>query len=202
MNCNYNIIFATNNRHKVNEINSISCNFSLTINDQSNYHIQSPIEDGKTFIENALIKANNTFRYTKQPVIADDSGICVEALDGAPGIYSARYASPSATDKENRTKLLNELQKASTDNFIAKFACAAVFIDDRLLEPFIAYEEWPGLIIKEEVGQNGFGYDPIFYDPSLGLTASEMTQSQKNMVSHRGKAFKKLFEQIAKHISS
>jgi XTP/dITP diphosphohydrolase len=199
MSHSYQIVFASNNNHKLNEVIEISKDFPLTIIGQGQYKIESPIENGATFIENALIKANHTFSKIKKPVIADDSGICVEALNGNPGIYSARYASDNATDSENRYKLTEELDKTQSVNRKAKFACAAVFIYPNSDEPIIVYEEWEGLIINED-GVNGFGYDPLFYDASLSLRASEMSNKQKNMVSHRGKAFKKLFLAIANQL--
>ena len=192
MNHNYQIVFASNNNHKIKEVIEISKEFPLTIIGQSQYKIESPIENGATFIENALIKASHTFSKIKKPVIADDSGICVEALKGDPGIFSARYANENATDAENRRKLIEELGKTSSNNRKAKFACAAVFISPTTNEPIIAYEEWEGIIINED-GYKGFGYDPLFYDPIFSLRASEMSTTHKNMVSHRGKAFKKLF---------
>jgi XTP/dITP diphosphohydrolase len=154
-------------------------------------------EDGKSFFENALIKARTVSQLTGETVLADDSGLEVEALGGAPGIYSSRYAGRDATDEINIRKLLDELQEVVAENRTAAFRCVLVlFRIDGTYETFEG--RWPGRIIFEPRGERGFGYDPVFEDPKLGRTAAELLPDVKNVTSHRGRAFAKFREWLAK----
>ncbi len=145
-------------------------------------------EDGKSFFENALVKARTVSKLTGEIVLADDSGLEVDALGGAPGIYSSRYAGLEATDEKNILKLLDDLKDVPAEKRTAAFRCLLV-----LYRPDGTYEtfegRWPGRILPEPRGKGGFGYDPVFEDPGLGLTAAELPPEVKNVVSHRGRAF-------------
>jgi XTP/dITP diphosphohydrolase len=154
-------------------------------------------EDGKNFFENALIKARAVSKLTGEAVLADDSGLEVDALGGAPGIYSSRYAGPDATDEKNIRKLLVELKDVDAENRTASFRCVLVlFRIDGTYETFEG--RWPGRITFETRGERGFGYDPVFEDPKLGRTAAELLPDVKNFTSHRGRAIAKFREWLAK----
>ncbi len=150
-------------------------------------------EDGKDFLENALIKARTVSRITGEATLADDSGLEVEALGGAPGVYSSRYAGPGADDEENIRKLLAELRDVPLERRRAAFRCVLVFFrPDGTYETFEG--RWHGRVLFEPRGDRGFGYDPVFEDPELGLTAAELPPEVKNVRSHRGRAFAKFRE--------
>lgn len=156
-----------------------------------------PEETGSTFVENALIKAKSAARTARLPAIADDSGLVVAALGGAPGIRSARYSGEPANDHENMAKLLKEL--GSVPNRQAYFYCAMVYLngpDDPT--PIITEGIWRGVISRHPKGSNGFGYDPVFYIPHLGCTAAELSEKRKNQLSHRGKALRRLGRRLGK----
>lgn len=184
------IILATNNKGKINEFNSLLKNH-FSFYSQEDMGIAGVPETGLSFVENALIKARNASLKSSLPAIADDSGLVVDALNGAPGVYSARYAGENASDNDNLEKLLYDLK--DIDNRSAKFHCALVFVrhsNDPI--PLIAQASWEGKILKKPKGENGFGYDPIFYIAKLKLTAAQLSQNEKNKISHRGKALQKL----------
>ncbi len=184
------IILATNNKGKINEFNSLLRNH-FSFYSQEDMGIAGVPETGLSFVENALIKARNASLKSSLPAIADDSGLVVDALNGAPGVYSARYAGENASDNDNLEKLLYDLK--DIDNRNAKFHCALVFVrhsNDPI--PLIAQASWEGKILKKPKGENGFGYDPIFYIAKLKLTAAQLPQNEKNKISHRGKALQKL----------
>jgi XTP/dITP diphosphohydrolase len=159
------------------------------------------VEDGATYLENALKKAEIISRFTGETVLADDSGLQVDILGGEPGIYSARYAGEGATDEENNRKLLDRLKDISGEKRTASFFCALVlYHPDGHYEAFEA--RWQGRIIDERRGTNGFGYDPIFLSPELNKTAAELPPEIKNTVSHRGQAFAKLKSHLSQSIHS
>ena len=154
-------------------------------------------ETGLSFVENALIKARNAAKQTSLPALADDSGIVVDALHGAPGIYSARYAGTGASDLQNLQKLLNDLSLQEEENRKARFWCALAFVqyaEDPT--PLIIQKAWEGEIIDEARGLGGFGYDPIFYLQSHGCTSAQLPAEEKNKISHRGQALQAFLEQI------
>ena len=158
------IVLATNNLNKVREINELFQESIYKIIPQSEFKVTEVEETGKTFTENALIKARNAAKYTDLPVIADDSGIEVDALDGRPGIFSARYSGIGATDKDNLTKLIKDIKHIDRKNCQAKFICAMVYIAyENDPNPIIVEGIWKGYVITKPRGVNGFGYDPIFY---------------------------------------
>lgn len=188
------IIAATNNENKVREICEIFTPLGFDVIPQSNAGIDVEVEEtGNTFEKNALIKARAVAMVTDDYVIADDSGLCVEALGGRPGVMSARYAGPDATDADKIAKLLDEL-KGETDRS-AKFMCCIAFIypDGREL---VAMGEVKGHILEEPRGENGFGYDPVFFSDELSKTFAEATNDEKNSVSHRGRALAAMYEKI------
>ena len=164
----------------------------LSIVPQGELGVDSVEETGSTFLDNALIKARHAAQSTGLPAIADDSGLAVDALDGRPGVRSARYAGEGATDAENIDKLLQELSGVEAGRRTAAFHCAAVYVDPADGDVVIAEDSWPGSILEARDGTGGFGYDPVFVDAASGRTSARMTADQKNAVSHRGRAFRKL----------
>lgn len=191
------IVLATNNQGKVNELQTLLANAGFDIIAQSQFNIPDADETGLTFIENALLKARHTAKLTGLPAIADDSGLAVDALGGQPGIYSARYAGEHSNDKSNNQKLLKALQNIPKEKRTAYFYCALVFMrHENDPTPIICLGKWDGLILNEEQGDGGFGYDPLFYVPELGCTAAQLTKEQKSQISHRGQALKQLIAKI------
>ena len=165
----------------------------ITVIPQSDLNIESPAETGVTFVENALIKARYAAQQSGLPAMADDSGIAVDALDGNPGVYSARYAGANATDEQNLDKLLDEMSDIIDADRGAGFHCAAVLVcPDETCEPLVVEAVWRGKVLRQRQGVGGFGYDPVFHDAAVGKTGAQMSREEKNAVSHRGKAFKQL----------
>ena len=191
------IVLASGNQGKIKEIQAILNDHFIV--PQAEFNIEEAEETGTTFVENAVIKARNAARHCQLPAIADDSGIVVDALNGAPGVISARYAGKDATDHENLIKLLNDLQDIPTEQRTARFVCIIIFIrhaNDPL--PIIAQGVWEGLILTNSVGENGFGYDPIFWVPTHQKASAELLPEIKNSISHRGQALKKLTDSLQK----
>lgn len=192
------IVFATKNEGKVREISEMLAGMDIELISLNNFKsLPEIVEDGKSYLENALKKAKIISEYTVETVLADDSGLSVDALDGEPGIYSARYAGENATDEENNVKLLLRLKDVPQEKRTASFFCALVlYHQDGRYYSFEA--RWPGRIIDERRGANGFGYDPIFLWPEMNKTAAELPPEIKNKVSHRGQAFAKLKSHLKK----
>jgi XTP/dITP diphosphohydrolase len=193
-------VLATANRGKAAELAALFRESGLAIDlvAQTELGVASVPETAATFVENALLKARHAARVTGLPAIADDSGLSVDALAGAPGVLSARYAGPAAHDRANVAKLLAALS-AETSRRTARFHCVLVALlhaDDPA--PAIATGEWPGEIASTARGSNGFGYDPVFFDQRLGKTAAELSGVEKNRVSHRGAALRQLIELLKK----
>jgi len=191
------VVLATGNAGKVSELADLLSDFGLTITAQTELGVGSVEETGLTFIENALIKARHAARVTGLPAIADDSGLAVDALQGAPGIYSARYAGEAATDTDNLNKLLTAMQDVPDTQRQAAFHCVLVYLthaEDPT--PIVCYGRWPGMITRQPSGQGGFGYDPIFYVPEQKKCAAEMSKAEKSAISHRGQALKQLMEAL------
>ena len=192
---NRTIVIATGNPGKLREIEVLLDELSVRLVAQSELGVQPGPETGDTFVANAIQKAGHAADATGFPVIADDSGIVVDSLDGRPGIFSARYAGPEASDEQNVDKLLRELE--GIDDRAAHFHCAAVYLrrsDDP--RPVIAEASWHGVISRERSGDGGFGYDPVFYLPDRGCTSAELPAAEKNALSHRGMAFRALRDQL------
>lgn len=189
------VVLATGNAGKVRELASLLQDFGLNIVAQTDLGVESAEETGLTFIENALLKARHAAAITGLPAIADDSGLAVDALGGAPGIYSARYAGVDASDRDNLEKLLAAIKDVPDAQRQAQFHCVLVYL--RHAEdptPLVFHGVWPGEITRAPAGEGGFGYDPIFYVPSEGKTAAELTREEKSAISHRGQALKQLLE--------
>lgn len=194
-----NIIVATKNQNKVREITKMFSPLGFNVMSQEDAGIDVDIEEtGDTFAKNALIKARAVAMLCDDCVLADDSGLCVEALDGRPGVYSARYAGPGATDLEKIEKLLIEMQDKT--NRKAKFVTniAFIFPDGREI---VTQGEVSGKILREPVGSNGFGYDPIFYSTELEKTFAQAEMDEKNRISHRGRALSALYDELKKIIN-
>lgn len=189
------LVLATGNQGKVKELAQMLSPLEINVVPQSDFNVSSVPETGTTFVENAIIKARHAAKVTGLPAIADDSGLEVDALNGAPGVYSARFAGDDATDQDNIDKLLIELG----DNPIrsARFWCVLVLMrhsDDPT--PLICSASWEGQITQAQDGQGGFGYDPIFYVSELDCTSAQLTKEQKNAISHRGQALNSLLSEL------
>lgn len=187
------VVLATGNAGKVRELAHLLADFGLDVVAQTELGVESAEETGLTFIENAILKARHAAAETGLPAVADDSGLAVDVLGGAPGIYSARYAGVDASDQQNLDKLLVALKDVPQGQRNAQFHCVLVYM--RHAEdptPLVCHGSWPGEIAFAEAGEGGFGYDPIFFVPELGKTAAELTREEKSAVSHRGQALKLL----------
>ena len=189
-------VLATGNRGKLAELTRLfaDADLDLRVTPQSELGVDGPPETGATFVENALTKARHAARITGLPAIADDSGLVVPALGGAPGVRSARFAGETADDDANIAKLLAALDAPSLDR-AARFHCVLVALehtDDPA--PLLATGSWAGYIARARQGTGGFGYDPVFFDAKLGRTAAELDAAAKNRVSHRGEALRRLIE--------
>jgi len=193
------IVLASNNKGKVREIGQLLANLDIEVVPQSEYDVVDIEETGLSFVENAILKARNAAQHTGLPAIADDSGLEVDALNGAPGIYSARYAGVGASDSANVQKLLDELNKLGEVPRTARFQCLMVYVRHALdPTPLICQGTWDGVIIEAPQGENGFGYDPIFYVITDKCTAAQLAPERKNALSHRGQALKCLLDKLAK----
>jgi XTP/dITP diphosphohydrolase len=187
------IILASSNPGKVREINQLLADPGLQVRPQSEFGVIDAEETGLTFVENAILKARNAARHTGLPAIADDSGLEVDALAGAPGIYSARFAGEGASDQANLEKLLVELEAVPEAQRTARFQCLMVFMrhaDDPT--PLICQGTWEGRILFAARGDNGFGYDPVFHVPTHNCSSAELPAATKNALSHRGQALRQL----------
>jgi XTP/dITP diphosphohydrolase len=187
------VVLASSNPGKVREINQLLADLELNVVPQSEYGVTDAEETGLTFVENAILKARNAALHTGQPAIADDSGIEVDALNGAPGIYSARYAGNGAGDRANLEKLLADLADVAEAQRTARFQCLMVCLrhaHDPV--PLICQGTWEGRILLAPRGDNGFGYDPVFYVPTHDCSSAELPPEIKNTLSHRGQALRKL----------
>jgi len=192
------IVVATGNRGKLTEIRDVLAGTGIELIAQSELGISDADETGATFVENALIKARHASRASGLPALGDDSGICVDALGGAPGLISARYAGPHGDSAANIAKLLGALEGIEDAQRSAHFHCTIVLLqsaDDPA--PLIAEGGWHGRILHAPRGTQGFGYDPIFFDPALGKGAAELDPDVKNRISHRGQALARLQTLIA-----
>ncbi|MCL9780894.1 XTP/dITP diphosphatase [Vibrio sp. S4M6] len=192
------IVLATGNQGKVREMSDLLAEFGFEVLPQSQFNVSEVAETGTTFIENAIIKARHAAKETGLPAIADDSGLEVDALDGAPGVYSARYAGESASDSDNLNKLLDALQNVPEEQRSARFHCVLVFMRHHNdPTPIVCHGHWEGRILTEAHGENGFGYDPIFYVPEQDCASAQLAPEQKKQLSHRGKALQKLFQALS-----
>lgn len=192
------IVLASNNKGKVREINQLLAEQQIEVIPQADFGIPDADETGLSFVENAILKARQAAQHSGLPAIADDSGIEVDALNGAPGIYSARYSGAGASDEDNLRKLLEALKDTPEAERTARFQCVMVYL--RHAEdptPIICQGTWEGRILTESHGDNGFGYDPVFYVPSHDRSAAELDSDTKNSLSHRGQALTKLLDALS-----
>ncbi len=185
------IVLASGNAGKIKEIQAILKHHPVI--PQAEFNVEEAEETGSTFVENAIIKARNAALHCNSAAIADDSGLVVDALDGAPGVISARYAGVGASDQDNLVKLLKQMQGIPPEQRTARFVCVIVLMrhaDDPL--PIIAQGTWEGSILTESRGENGFGYDPVFWVPTHQQASAELSPDEKNAISHRGQALQQL----------
>ncbi len=192
------IVLASGNQGKVREINQILAGLDIEVVPQSDFNVPDIEETGLTFVENAILKARNAAKCTGLPAIADDSGLEVDALRGAPGIYSARYAGPGTDDTKNLQKVLLELEGLPEAERSARFQCLLVYMEHDLdPTPIICQGTWEGRITTEPAGENGFGYDPVFFVPEQGCTSAQLSAEEKNRLSHRGQALQLLLRALS-----
>jgi len=191
------IVLASSNAGKVREFNQLLGSLQLEVVPQSQFNVTDADETGLTFVENAILKARNAAQHTGLPALADDSGLEVDALNGAPGIYSARYAGPKASDVENLEKLLGMLKDVPEQKRSARFQCVLVYLRHALdPTPLICQGTWEGRILTAPRGSNGFGYDPVFFVPTHAASAAELPAEIKNALSHRGQALRQLLASL------
>ncbi len=191
------VVLASNNKGKLREFGAMFEPLHIEIRPQADYGIPEAEETGLTFVENAILKARNACEHSGLPAMADDSGIEVDALQGAPGIYSARYAGPECNDDANNEKLVAALRHVPPAERTARYRAVLVYLRHPAdPAPLIAEGTWEGLIIDEARGENGFGYDPYFLLPERGITSAELPPEEKNQLSHRAKALRILLEKI------
>jgi XTP/dITP diphosphohydrolase len=191
------IVLASNNAGKVREINQLLEGTGIRVVPQGDFGVPEAEETGLTFVENAILKARNAAQHSGLPAIADDSGIEVDALHGAPGIHSARYAGPGSSDEDNVGKLLHALESVPEAERGARFQCVLVYLRHASdPTPLICQGTWEGRILEAPRGENGFGYDPVFYVPTHGCSAAELHPAIKNKLSHRGQALRRLRQRL------
>ena len=193
------LVIASNNKGKIAELTDLLGPLGLTPVAQGELGVGEAEEPAVTFVENAILKARHAARITGLPALADDSGLAVDALGGAPGVRSARYAGDTASDADNVRALLDALKDVPEGQRTAQFHCVLVYLrhaDDPT--PVICHGRWPGSILPEPRGEGGFGYDPVFLVPETGTSAAELHRSEKGRISHRGRALALLLDQLGK----
>lgn len=198
------VVLASGNKGKLNEFNQLLASLNMEVLPQSDFNVASVEETGLTFVENAILKARYASKISGLPAIADDSGLEVDALKGLPGIYSARYAGEAANDAANNEKLLRELTGVKAEDRSARFQCVLVYLEHPAdPTPIICQGTWEGVILEAPAGEQGFGYDPLFWVPSKQCASAELDRDEKNRLSHRGKALGELINKLrdARHLS-
>jgi XTP/dITP diphosphohydrolase len=191
------LVLASSNQGKLAELNDLLGDAGIELHAQSAFGVEDAEETGLTFVENAILKARHAARATGLPALGDDSGLCVDALNGAPGLYSARYSGAHGDAAANIAKLLSTLRDVPEDLRSARFVSVLAFLrhaDDP--QPLIAEGVWEGRILFAPRGDGGFGYDPVFFDPERGIGAAELDSALKNRISHRGRALAQLRETL------
>ncbi len=192
-----NIILASNNPGKLREFNQLFSAHNIAIMPQAAMQVSDATEEGLSFVENAIIKARHACQHTGLPAIADDSGIEVDALDGSPGIYSARFAGKHGDNEANNRLLLEKLKDVPTEKRSARFQCVLVFMRHAAdPTPLICQASWEGLIAEQPSGRHGFGYDPLFWLPEKNCTAASLEKTEKNRISHRAQALQMLLTKL------
>ncbi|HEY0721121.1 MAG TPA: RdgB/HAM1 family non-canonical purine NTP pyrophosphatase [Gammaproteobacteria bacterium] len=194
------IVLASGNKGKVREFNEMLGGLDFEVLPQGEFAVPEIEETGLSFVENAILKARNAAMHTGLPALADDSGLEVDALQGAPGIYSARYSGPGCSDAQNIDKLLEALAQVPETERTARFQCLIVYMRHPSdPTPLIAQGSWEGRIALARSGSGGFGYDPIFWVPELGRSVAELSGEEKHARSHRGQALRRLLESLRLH---
>ena len=187
------LVLASGNAGKLSELSAILDDLGYHLQPQSDFNVSEVAETGTTFVENAIIKARHAASMTRLPALADDSGIEVDALDGAPGVYSARFSGPTATDADNNALLVEKLHTVPAAERSARYRAVIVLMRHAAdPSPLISEGSWEGVIQLEPAGSGGFGYDPYFFLPQLGCTSAELSAAEKNRISHRGQALAEL----------
>lgn len=196
------LVLATGNAGKLREMRQILQPLDIEVIAQTDFDFPNAEETGLSFVENALLKARHAALHTGLPAIADDSGLEVDALNGAPGIYSARYAGPDATDADNNRELLSALSGMPVERRSARFQCLMVLMrHPQDPTPLISQGTWEGRILEAARGEGGFGYDPLFLIPERNQTSAELAPEVKNELSHRGRALRGLVSQLQQHLA-
>lgn len=191
------LVVASSNAGKLREFSALLAPLDYDVFTQSELGVQDVPETGTTFVENAIIKARNAAAHTGLPALADDSGIEVDALNGAPGVYSARFSAPNATDEKNNALLVEKLASVPKAERTARYRAVLVYMRNAEdPSPIICEGSWEGIIQLEPQGEGGFGYDPYFYLPTHGCTSAMLSKEEKNSISHRGKALQLLIERM------
>lgn len=191
------LVLASGNQGKLREFQELLANCGFRVRPQSEYQLESAEETGLSFVENAILKARHASAHTGQPAIADDSGLEVDALQGRPGIYSARYAGPDASDADNNAKLVRDLAGIPPEERSARYHCVLAFM--RHAEdptPLLCHGSWEGFILDQPQGSGGFGYDPLFYIPGHDCSAAELSKAEKSRISHRALATHQLLQAL------
>jgi XTP/dITP diphosphohydrolase len=192
------VVLASGNAGKLRELNKVLAPLDVSLQPQAQFNVPDAEETGLSFVENAIIKARAAAQHTELPAIADDSGIEVDYLNGGPGIYSARYS--GAGDEANNVLLLQELGEIPEEQRSARFQCVLVYMRHALDPvPLICQGSWEGFILSEPRGENGFGYDPLFYLPDYQCSSAQLAPGIKNRISHRAKASRLLFDALRQH---
>lgn len=192
------LVIASANTGKLRELSQLFVNLDYQLYPQADFDVPEVAETGTTFVENAIIKARNAAQHTGFAALADDSGIEVDALNGAPGVYSARFSGPDATDETNNALLVEKLRQLPEQQRGARYRAVIVYMQNAAdPSPVICEGSWEGIILLEPHGTGGFGYDPYFYLPEQGCTSAELSAELKNKLSHRGQALRQLLERLA-----
>jgi XTP/dITP diphosphohydrolase len=192
------LVIASGNKGKLRELSALLEPLNYEVHTQAEFNVPDVPETGTTFVENAIIKARHAAEITGLPAVADDSGIEVDALDGAPGVYSARFSAPAATDEKNNALLVEKLRDVPEDERTARYRAVIVYMKHaKDPSPIICEGSWEGRIVLQPRGEGGFGYDPYFFVPTHGCTSAELSAEEKNKLSHRGQALRKLVEKLS-----
>lgn len=192
------VILASDNPHKFTEFSAMLKDICV-LRPQTQWALSTPPETAMTFAENAAMKAWHVYTATGLPALSDDSGLVVDALSGAPGILSARYAGEGAGDEANMIKLLQAIKRIPSEDLTASFHCVIAYMDSTMTKPLLAHAVWNGRLVRKPAGNNGFGYDPIFYVPQYGCTAAQLPAAVKNTISHRALSLRRLCEVLEHH---
>ena len=194
------LVIASGNKGKLRELSALLEPLDYQVHTQAEFNVPDVPETGTTFVENAIIKARHAAELTGLAAVADDSSIEVDALDGAPGVYSARFSAPDATDEKNNALLIEKLRNVPEEQRTARYRAVIVYMRHaKDPSPIICEGSWEGHIVLEPRGEGGFGYDPYFFVPTHGCTSAELSAEQKNAISHRGQALAELVNKLKLH---